>query len=489
MNSVPSIRVRKGNHKKVNPEGSFVLYWMVANRRLQWNYSLDRAIERVLELDKPLVILEAIDCDYEWANDRLHGFIIEGMKDNYREAQGKDILYYPYVEQEPGRGSGLVKEMAKHACLIVTDDYPAFFIPDMLKKISSKLPVLIEVIDSNGLLPMGAAQKEFSTAYSFRRFLHKNLPHHIMSFPSKSPLKDLNLKRLRSLPRQIIKKWPPVSLKSLENYQVEIKKLPIEHSVKIVENNGGFSAGSRLLKVFINDKLPFYDERRNHPEEDATSNLSAHLHFGHISSHEIFNSIQEHEGWHPGKLSEITTGQKEGWWGMSTSAEAFLDQLVTWRELGFNMCRYNKNYDKYESLPKWAKETLRVHEMDERGYVYSMEQFENAGTHDLLWNAAQMQLVRDGKIHNYLRMLWGKKIFEWSRTPKSALKIMIHLNNKYALDGRDPNSWNGIFWILGRYDRAWGPEREIFGKIRYMSSKNTARKVKVKAYIDKYIDS
>ena len=150
------------------------------------------------------------------------------------------------------------------------------------------------------------------------------------------------------------------------------------------------------------------------------------------------------------------------------------------------MCRFNHHYDQYESLPEWARNTLALHERDPRRYRYSLEDFETARTHDPIWNAAQNELVREGRMHNYLRMLWGKKILEWTPSPREALSIMIELNNKYALDGRDPNSYSGIFWILGRYDRAWGPERPIFGKIRYMSSQNTARKLRLREYLDEY---
>jgi deoxyribodipyrimidine photo-lyase len=175
-----------------------------------------------------------------------------------------------------------------------------------------------------------------------------------------------------------------------------------------------------------------------------------------------------------------------GGWNMSPAAEGFLDELITWREVGYNFASHRKDYDQYESLPEWARKTLREHTKDEREWVYSLEEFEAARTHDSLWNAAQTQLVREARMHNYLRMLWGKKILRWSRTPQEAARTMIQLNNKYAMDGRNPNSYSGIFWVLGRYDRPSGPERPIFGKIRYMSSQNTARKVSMKEYIRKY---
>ena len=192
------------------------------------------------------------------------------------------------------------------------------------------------------------------------------------------------------------------------------------------------------------------------------------------------------EGWTQRKLKASGGGKREGWWGTSRGAEAFLDELVTWRELGYNMCALRDDYDRYESLPEWARSTLEAHARDRRPSRYTLAQFESASTHDPLWNAAQRQLVREGRLHNYLRMLWGKKILEWSRSPRQALETMIHLNNKYALDGRDPNSYSGIFWCLGRYDRPWGPERPIFGTVRYMSSENTARKLSVKEYLQTY---
>jgi deoxyribodipyrimidine photo-lyase len=173
---------------------------------------------------------------------------------------------------------------------------------------------------------------------------------------------------------------------------------------------------------------------------------------------------------------------------MPPDAEAFLDQLITWRELGLNMCSQRQDYDQYASLPGWARQTLEQHASDRRPHRYTLEQLQEGATHDAIWNAAQTQLLREGRIHNYLRMLWGKKILEWTSSPREALEVMLQLNNRWALDGRDPNSYSGIFWVLGRYDRAFGPERPIFGKIRYMSSANTARKLPITDYMNRYGD-
>jgi len=171
---------------------------------------------------------------------------------------------------------------------------------------------------------------------------------------------------------------------------------------------------------------------------------------------------------------------------MSSSAERFLDELVIWRELGYNFAAHRTDYDQYRSLPEWTRNTLKSHAKDERVRLYTLQQFELAKTHDPLWNAAQSQLVQEGRIHSYLRMLWGKKILEWSKSPEEAARIMIHLNNKYGLDGRNPNSYSGIFWVFGRYDRPWAPLRPVFGTVRYMSSENTARKFRVAGYIRKF---
>jgi deoxyribodipyrimidine photo-lyase len=267
----------------------------------------------------------------------------------------------------------------------------------------------------------------------------------------------------------IPRRWPPAETKLLQGDFDTLRTLPIDHRVGPTPIQGGSRAGAAVLRRFLTTRLTRYSEDRNHPDDDVTSGLSPYLHFGYISVHEVAANVMKTENWSQTGLNSRATGARSGWWGMSPSAEGFLDELVTWRELGFNMAWQRLDFEEYDSLPDWSRATLAKHAKDHRPHVYSLREFEEARTHDSLWNAAQIQLLREGRIHNYLRMLWGKKILEWSSSPREALAIMIELNNKYALDGRDPNSASGIFWVLGRYDRPWGPERPIFGTVRYMS--------------------
>ena len=486
MSSVPEIRIRSANSLPVLQSKDFVLYWMIGSRRTTWNFALDRAVEWAEKLRKPLVILEALRCGYPWASDRMHRFVIAGMAENACRFEGTDVLHYPYLELAPNAGKGLLAALASRACIVVTDDFPCFFLPRMVASAARQVPVLMEVVDSNGMLPMRQAEKAFPTAYAFRRFLQRELPRHLMGFPKANALLNAMLPKAKHLPREITKRWPKASPRLLNSGVGVLSEIPLDHWIPQVETRGGSTAAQALLRNFLRNRLPTYAEARNEPANQATSELSPYLHFGHISVHQIFSELTTQEGWSPGHLAVRATGSRSGWWGASQDTEAFLDQVITWRELGFNCCQMRKDYDQFESLPAWALKTLRQHARDERSHVYTVEKFERAETHDALWNAAQKQLLREGRIHNYLRMLWGKKIIEWTRTPQRALEIMADLNNKYALDGRDPNSYSGISWCLDRYDRPWGPERPVFGTVRYMSSENTARKFNVRDYIRNY---
>jgi deoxyribodipyrimidine photo-lyase len=485
--SVPAGRIFSLNGENPNPAGSYVLYWMVAARRPTWNFALQHARDCALKLGKPLLLLEGLRSDYRWASDRMHRFVIDGMADHAREFARRRIAYLAYVESEPGAGRGLLETLAKDACLVVTDDYPAFFLPRMLQA-AGGIPVRLTAVDSNGLLPLRASGRPFPSAYGFRRFLQKELPRHLEERPERDPLARAPV-GTPGLLTKTLRRWPVLGPETKSrNLDALISRLPVDHGVQPVPYKGGYLQGARELESFVTGRLAGYTEKRNDPTEPATSGLSPYLHFGHVGAHQVFESVIDAEGWSAAGLSTSTAGKRLGWWGMSEAAESFLDQLVTWRELGFNKSALSPEHDRFESLPEWSRRTLRDHATDLRPYLYEHKQLEAAETHDPIWNAAQRQLLREGRIHGYLRMLWGKKILEWSETPRRALSVMIELNNRWAVDGRDPNSYSGIFWVLGRYDRAWGPERPIFGKVRYMTSENTARKYKLDNYLDRYGD-
>lgn len=486
MNPESQLRIRVRNAAPMREPGDFVLYWMIAFRRTRWNFALQRAIEWARKLDRPLVILEGLRCGYHWASDRLHRFILDGMADNAQRLRDKPVLYYPYVEPAPDAGKGMLEALAARACVVVTDDFPCFMLPNMVVAAARQVNVCLEQVDSNGLLPMRAASQVFPTAFALRRFMQKHLRPHLAELPSADPLARIKLPILRSLGAEFSRRWPAASPALLAGDAKELARLPIDHAVPVAATRGGMVAAEGQLRRFLDERLARYVDERSQPEADVASGLSPYLHFGHVSAHQVFAELARREDWSEDRLAATTSGAKDGWWGMSGPAEAFLDELVTWRELGFNMCWQRADYDRYESLPDWARRTLEKHARDRREHVYSPAQFEQAETHDPLWNAAQRQLVREGRIHNYLRMLWGKKVLEWSPSPRDALEVLIELNNKYALDGRDPNSYSGIFWCLGRYDRPWFPERPIFGQVRYMSSDNTARKFRVRAYVERY---
>ena len=487
MFNVPTYRIKKLNEQPVNEDGDFVLYWMTSSRRTRWNFSLDRAIMWAQQLGKPLIVLEALRVGQKWACERFHNFVMDGMRDNRQALKDTGAFYYPYVEPVPGAGKGFLKTLSEKACVIISDYFPCFFLPKMTLAASSQVACRMDQVDSNGLLPLFETGQVFVSAFSFRRYLQKQLPKHILEAPSSAPLTYRKLRALERIPENILRQWPPIEDALLDSSNRDLSKLPIDHNVRAVSKRGGAIAATETLSIFINQRLHGYASNRNHPDIPAASGLSPYLHWGHISVHEIFWSLMRFENWTPDRLSTKTDGKRSGWWGASENAEAFLDELITWRELGYNMCSLRSDYDSYESLPEWARKTLSERQNDTKEYLYDFEDLEKARTHDPIWNSVQRELVNTGSVHNYLRMLWGKKILEWTTAPQKSLEIMIELNNKYALDGRNPNSYTGIFWTLGRYDRPWGPVRSIFGKIRYMSSTRTREKLKMDNYLRTYL--
>ncbi|MHC5212459.1 MAG: deoxyribodipyrimidine photolyase [Planctomycetota bacterium] len=478
-------RIRCCNQAPLVEGGKHVLYWMTAARRPAWNLALQRALRHAERLSRPLVVLEALRCDAPYASDRLHRFVLDGMAHNARAFEDAPVLYHPYVEPEVGAGRGLLERLARDACVVVTDDSPAFFLPRMLAAASRRLEVRLEAVDGNGLMPLRATERVFLRAVDFRRHLQRTLRPHLDTQPDADPFGGRTIPPPGALPAAVLRRWPAADLARLTS-DGALAHLPIDHAVGVVDVPGGAGAADRMLSTFVGERLDRYADDRNQPQEQVTSGLSPYLHFGHVSPHQVLAALAEREDWAPDRLRADGRGQRTGWWRMSPESEAFLDQLVTWRELGFNWSTLRDDAGRYEGVPDWARRTLEEHAADPREHVYTREEFDAAATHDPLWNAAQTQLRVDGTIHGYLRMLWGKKILEWSRHPRDAFRTMLALNDRYALDGRDPNSTSGIGWCLGRYDRPWGPEREIFGTVRYMSSENTARKLRVRDYVRRW---
>jgi deoxyribodipyrimidine photo-lyase len=471
----PSSRIRDVNAKPPSARGDYVLYWMNASRRTRYNVALQHAWALACARRVPLLVLEAIGVDYRWASDRHHAFVLEGMRDNALRLGG---AYYPYVERSVGEGRGLVAALGRAAVQVVTDDWPGFHLPNLVSAAGRQLDVSLVAVDSCGVLPVSdAPEAPFPTAYAFRRHLQRRLAVHLSAMPLEDPLPaELPVPAVDAA---IEARWP-------RGLEVTVGELPIDHGVApIASFPGGPLAAARRLDAFL-ARLPRYDEERNDPGADATSGLSPYLHFGHLSSHEVLTRILDAHGWDPSTVKTGGDGSRAGWWGLPPPAEAFLDQLVTWRELGFNLVSRTPDASGWASLPAWARATLDAHRGDPRPHVYDFRTFENAATHDPLWNAAQRQLRAEGRIHNYLRMLWGKKILEWSASPEEALDIAFALNDRWALDGRDPNTATSIGWIFGRHDRPWGPVRPIFGTVRWMSSENTAKKLDIKGYVRRW---
>ena len=485
-------RVVALNKAPVRGDGECVVYWQIMARRTTYNFALEHAIAHARRLSKPLVVLEPLRIGYQWASDRLHQFCIDGMSDNAAAYAKARVAYHPYVEQAEGEGKGLLEAFAANAAVVVTDDYPEFFLPRMMSaagRALDKIGARLEAVDGNGLLPLRAVDTAYAFAHQFRRVLQNRLPEMLDSFPEENPLrKARDLPVMSATLRQSLdaveRRWPRATVEAARAGSI-VSKLAIDHSVPLVSRRGGSRAASKVLQRFLEMRLPRYIDDRNNLDNPAASELSPYLHWGFISAHQIFAEVAESESWTPLRLAPRPNGKREGWWGMTRPAESFLDELITWRELSFNGSAHLADHDKYESLPQWALDTLDVHSADRRPAIYSLEQLERGETSDTLWNAAQGQLRSEGFIHNYLRMLWGKRIIEWTRHPREALDIMVALNNKWAIDGRDPNSYSGIFWVLGRYDRPW-PERAVFGKVRTMTSASTAKKMSVKKYIEAY---
>ncbi len=485
MKNFNSDRVFKRNENEPNPDGDYVLYWMQINRRFHYNFALEYAVGWANKLDKPLLILEAFSCDYPWATDRSHTFMMQGMKEHLDYATDQELNYVSFVEEKPGQYENLLKDLASNASVLVTDEYPVFIMRKRNETYPEEMNLPYITVDSNGLIPLGLTDKDPYSAYFFRKIMQKHFIEAYTNPPKQNPLDELENESSVDLDDSLFDDLPDAK-EALDDIPGFISKLDIDHDVHPIDIHGGRSAATGMLGQFIKNALLEYDDKRNDPDEKKTSQLSPWLHFGKISEHEIVQAVLEHqpEGWDLDKIT-FNKGSTGGFFNGDPNVDGFLDEVITWREVGYHFAHHRPDYDQISSLPDWVQKTMDEHRDDPREYIYSYDEFKNSQTHDEIWNAAQTQLREEGIIHNYLRMLWGKKVIEWTPDYETAAEYLIDLNNTYAIDGRDPNSYSGIFWCLGRFDRAW-QERPIFGKLRYMTSESTRRKVKLKQYLDKY---
>ncbi len=443
-------------HYTPRANARYVLYCMQIHRRAYQNQALNFAITQANKLNLPLVVYEGLQPDYHQANDRIHQFIIEGAINNHRDFAKRGIRYCFYLMPNAQKGNRrAVAQLAQEAALLVTDDFPAFVVPGHNRAIVKQVDCPAYAVDANGVVPIRELKKEEYAARTIRPKIHRLLPAYLWPIEEINPkIKSANLKL--DLREET----------SLENPALAalLRGTSIDHSIQPSRlYHGGRDKALKRLNTFVSERLRNYNAGRNVTGEHWTSELSPYLHFGHISAMEAALAVLHAEA-------------------PADCIDAFLEELIVRRELSYNFCHFNPKHATIEALPAWARQTLFAHAKDKRPYVYSSAQFEAAETHDEVWNLAQRELLATGKIHNYVRMLWGKKIIEWSKTPQEALEAMIRLHHRYALDGRNPNTYTGILWCFGKHDRAWGPQRQVFGLVRYMTSDSTRRKINLPAY-------
>lgn len=427
-----------------------VVYWMSRDQRSEDNWALLYAQQLALELKSPLAVVFCLAPHYLGATIRQYGFMLRGLRQVEEKLSTKDIPFFLLVGS-PGEMIPPFVEKSGAAAL-VTDFNPLRIKQTWDRQVAERLSVPFYEVDAHNIVPCRvASSKQEYGAHTFRPKVSRALQEFLTDFPSlvKHPFI-----------------WEDhVSGTDWERMMVQCDA---DRSVPEVDwLKPGESAGRRLLGEFLENRLSSYYSERNDPTKNGQSNLSPYLHFGQVAPQRVALEAE--------RFDEHIRSQ-----------ESFLDELVVRRELSDNFCLYNDHYDSFQGLPEWARKSLDRHRSDPREYVYSLEKFEKADTHDILWNAAQKEMVLTGKMHGYMRMYWAKKILEWTESPERAMELAIYLNDRYELDGRDPNGYAGIAWSIGGvHDRAWG-ERAVFGNIRYMNFNGCRRKFDVSVYITKW---
>ncbi len=431
-------------------KGEYVLYWVQSSPRIEYNYALEFAIQRSNELKIPLLLFFEIDTTFPFANERSFYFLIEGLKSFQNSTKTLGINFLVGIKDD--KNLAQLSDLLSKASEIITEKGILKFFQQRTQKYFSNIKKNIFFVDTNTVIPIKqASSKEEYNAFFFRKKILSKVEKFIKPFK----LTDLLNKKQNLVFKTM----------NLASTQEIIDRLKLDKSVeRIFEVHGGEKNAIKVLKGFLQNKYRFYENQKNNPVLDITSNLSPYLHFGQISPLKIIY-----------ELSKVDKNYQK---------TSFFDELVVRRELSFNFCNYNPNYDNIKSLPEWAINTLTKHKSDKREYLYTLHEFEYAKTHDRYWNSAQDELRITGDMHGYMRMYWGKKVIEWTSSFKDAYNILIFLNNKYALDGRDPNSYAGISWCFGKHDRPWF-ERKVFGQARYMNESGLKRKIDIDKYVDR----
>lgn len=441
----PRITERKSGPP--DPEGKCVVYWMQRAQRAFDNPALDVAVNAGNELAKPVVVFFAPVPFYPRANLRHFSFLADGIA-NMAETLARRRIGF-VLRTYPAHSLLKFCEEVRPA-LVIGDENPLREPEEWRCRVARRLRVPLWTVDADVIVPSKLLVREQYAARTIRPRLHQLLPEFL---------------HRRGNPEARVRWKAPSAILSLRPEEDVTREWALDRSVpRVTKLRGGSRWGLQMLKQFVREKLQGYPDRRNRPELEGTSRLSPYLHFGHIGPHTVATAIQD---------ADVTAPAKQ----------AFLEQLLVRRELAVNFVRFNSSYDSVECLEPWANRSFAEHAGDRRPVIYSEEQLEYAETHDRLWNAAHRQMVLTGWMHNYLRMYWAKKILEWSPSTALALQRALWLNDRYELDGRDPNGYAGLAWaIVGKHDRAWS-ERPVFGKIRYMSSASTSRKFDSEKFI------
>ncbi|MFZ0614816.1 MAG: deoxyribodipyrimidine photo-lyase [Desulfobacterales bacterium] len=454
--SVEPARIHPLNQKEMTA-GDYVLYWMQQSQRAEENHALEYAVELANHLDLPVVVAFGLTSGYPEANLRHYRFMLEGLRETAATLARRGIKMTVQLGSPPD----VALNAGRRAAAIVCDCGYARLQKTWRQMVARKAACRVVAVESDVVVPVAVVSgKAEYAARTLRPKVHRHLKDYLKEFRS------VPLKR-RSTGLDLAGLTPTLDLDGIDAL---LCRLDIDRSVAPVPKffKGGDGAAKQRFKEFLDHRLKVYPDHHNQPQTDDISHMSPYLHFGQISPLYLARQVKAVDGRSVGLAS----------------IEAFLEQLIVRRELAINFVNATPDYDAYDAIPAWALQTLGEHRSDKRLRCYSRTQLEAAETHDPYWNAAMLEMTHTGFMHNYMRMYWGKKILEWSRSPRQAFDTTLALNNKYFLDGRNPNSFAGVAWIYGTHDRPW-PERPIFGKVRYMAASGLERKCDIKAYVDK----